>query len=262
MFSKLRSRLTYANLTATLALLFAMSGGAYAASHYLITSTKQISPKVLKALKGNAGPAGTNGANGANGAGGPPGEKGAPGSNGSSGSNGKDGTNGKDGASVTSTALPVENAHCKEGGSEFTAAEAKKTYACNGSPWAAGGTLPKGASETGEWSATHHAVEEEEIRTAISFTVPLAAALDESHVHFIKSGESLPAGCAGTIEKPEATSGNLCVFAAAGMSVSSLTEFILNAAGAHGADRVGALLLFGPPTTGQFTAHGTWVVTG
>jgi hypothetical protein len=43
----LRTRFTYANIAATLALVFAMSGGAYAASRVLITSTKQISPKVL-----------------------------------------------------------------------------------------------------------------------------------------------------------------------------------------------------------------------
>jgi cytoskeletal protein RodZ len=46
----MRRRLNYANVTATLALFFAMSGGALAAKHYLINSTKQINPKVLKAL--------------------------------------------------------------------------------------------------------------------------------------------------------------------------------------------------------------------
>ena len=55
--------MTYANIVATLALVFAMAGGAAAASHYLITSTKQISPKVLKELnkpgaKGAPGTAG------------------------------------------------------------------------------------------------------------------------------------------------------------------------------------------------------------
>ena len=45
----MRGRLSYANVAMTLALVFAMSGGAYAASKYVITSTKQISPKVLKA---------------------------------------------------------------------------------------------------------------------------------------------------------------------------------------------------------------------
>ncbi len=51
----LRRHLTYANVAATLALLFAMSGGALAASHYLINSTRQINPKVLRRLKGNRG---------------------------------------------------------------------------------------------------------------------------------------------------------------------------------------------------------------
>jgi hypothetical protein len=81
----MRRRLSYANVTATLALVFAMSGGALAANHYLITSTKQISPKVLKKLKGNAGKAGANGANGATGATGaqgPGGKEGSPGSEG------------------------------------------------------------------------------------------------------------------------------------------------------------------------------------
>ncbi len=63
----LHRRLSYANITATLALLFSMSGGALAASHYLITSTKQISPKVRQALKGDQGPAGAQGPQGATG---------------------------------------------------------------------------------------------------------------------------------------------------------------------------------------------------
>ncbi len=51
----MRKHLSYANVVATLALFFASSGGALAASHYLINSTKQINPKVLKKLKGSAG---------------------------------------------------------------------------------------------------------------------------------------------------------------------------------------------------------------
>lgn len=46
----MRHRLSYANVAATLALVFSMSGGALAATHYLINSTKQINPKVLKKL--------------------------------------------------------------------------------------------------------------------------------------------------------------------------------------------------------------------
>ncbi|HEX4306232.1 MAG TPA: hypothetical protein VHZ54_09365 [Solirubrobacterales bacterium] len=54
-------------MTATLALVFAMSGGALAASHYVITSKKQISPTVLKSLKGKPGKAGAAGKTGATG---------------------------------------------------------------------------------------------------------------------------------------------------------------------------------------------------
>jgi hypothetical protein len=77
---KMRRRLTYANVVATLALVFSMSGGALAANHYLISSTKQISPKVLKKLKGNRGPTGLTG---------PQGKEGTPGKNGDEGKEGK-----------------------------------------------------------------------------------------------------------------------------------------------------------------------------
>lgn len=46
----MRRHISYANVAATLALVLSMSGGALAASHYLINSTKQINPKVLKTL--------------------------------------------------------------------------------------------------------------------------------------------------------------------------------------------------------------------
>jgi hypothetical protein len=78
--SKIRPRLTYANVAATLALVFSMSGGALAATHYLISSKKQISPKVLKELKGNAGAKGATGPAGPQGGSGAAGPAGAPGS--------------------------------------------------------------------------------------------------------------------------------------------------------------------------------------
>jgi hypothetical protein len=84
----LKLRLTYANIVATLALVFAMSGGALAASKYLITSTKQISPKVVKALKGKNGPMGLQGLQG---------KEGAPGKEGLAGKEGKEGLRGKEG---------------------------------------------------------------------------------------------------------------------------------------------------------------------
>jgi Collagen triple helix repeat (20 copies) len=199
MFSTIRKRITYTNVAMTLALVFAMSGGAYAASKYLITSTKQISPKVLKQLKGKNGTNGKAGASGPAGSQGPVGPAGKDGVNGIGGANG---TNGTDGASVTNKALTAADAACnKEGGSEFTAAESKKTTACNGSPWTVGG-LPKGATETGEWTISQFVNEgggEEIAAASISFNVPLAAALAVSKVHLIEPGVIKAATGKGTL---------------------------------------------------------------
>ena len=84
----MRRRLTYANVAATLALVFSMTGGALAANHYLINSTKQINPKVLKKLKGATGKSGASGKTGATGS------AGAAGTAGTAGVPGKEGPRG------------------------------------------------------------------------------------------------------------------------------------------------------------------------
>ena len=81
----MKARLTYANVTATLALVFAMSGGAIAAKHYLLSSTSQIKPSVLKKLRGATGVAGTPGAPGGPGREGPQGKQGEAGKTGERG---------------------------------------------------------------------------------------------------------------------------------------------------------------------------------
>lgn len=75
----MRPRLTYSNVVATLALFFALTGGAIAARHYLINSTSQINPKVLKTLRGATGATGKEGLAGKNGTDGKEGPKGEPG---------------------------------------------------------------------------------------------------------------------------------------------------------------------------------------
>jgi hypothetical protein len=82
--NSIRRHLTYANVVATLALLFAMSGGALAAQHYLINSTHEINPKVLKKLKGRTGRTGATGRQGLAGTPGPKGETGPKGEAGAS----------------------------------------------------------------------------------------------------------------------------------------------------------------------------------
>src|ERR1700752_388349 len=98
MFSVLRRRMSYANVVATLALVFAMTGGAYAASKFLITSTKQIKPSVLAQLKGKNGKDGAPGAQGPGGPQGPAGPAGPSGKDGTPGAEGAPGPAGPEGA--------------------------------------------------------------------------------------------------------------------------------------------------------------------
>jgi hypothetical protein len=93
MFSPLSRRFSYANVAATLALVFAMSGGALAAKRYLVNSPNQINPKVLSKLKGH------NGARGRHGPTGPAGPAGPTGPTGSKGEPGSPGTKGEPGPS-------------------------------------------------------------------------------------------------------------------------------------------------------------------
>ncbi len=74
-----RRHLSFANVASLMALVFSMSGGALAARHYLIHSTGQISPKVLKKLHGATGEIGPIGPQGPTGLTGPKGSTGGRG---------------------------------------------------------------------------------------------------------------------------------------------------------------------------------------
>ena len=203
MLSAIRSRITYVNVVATLVLVFVMTGGAYAAKKYLITSTKQISPSVLKSLQGKAGPAGANGAQGAAGPAGPQGAAGAGGA-GPQGPAGV-GTPGKEGA---------KGATGKEG--------PEGLKGLKGPEGAPGPTcpsgeclLPAGATETGVWSF----VAKDVSGTYVSISFPLKLSQlsqfpEPANFHYVTVTEQNPTepshagavaeGCTGNFEEPKA----------------------------------------------------------
>jgi hypothetical protein len=259
----LRSRFTYSNVVATLALVFAMSGGAYAASKFLITSTKQIKPSVLASLKGKAGANGAAGAQGAAGAVGPAGPAGGVGPQGPAGTAGTAGNPGLEGKAGKNGASGKE-----------------------GSPWTANGTLPVGSTETGVWSMgpvpTGAGVTL--LKTGISFPIPLAALIENAEncgeagkpacVIHIFGGTNIPAGCTGTIVESNVTelkaaSGNICVWVQPGLVQATEIQMrdpeangSLGKAGAGEAGTHGGLLATSQAFLEETEADGTWAVTG
>ncbi|HKF83156.1 MAG TPA: hypothetical protein VKB23_09370 [Solirubrobacterales bacterium] len=194
MISLLKRRLGIPGLISIIALVFALGGGAWAASKYKITSTSQIKPSVLKKLKGSRGPAGPAGAQGL---------PGVPGPKGDTGAAGKDGTNG---VNVSSAAAALDE--CPAGGTKFTAASGTSKV-CNGeegSPWTAGGTLPAGQTLTGTWAGSWK--ENDLALVPIEFQLPIEPAPTPTLV----TGASAT-GCPGIVnEVPTADPGNLCVY--------------------------------------------------
>jgi hypothetical protein len=287
MLSAIRKRFTYANVAMTLALVFAMTGGAYAASKYLITSTKQISPKVLKALKGKPGPAGPAGLAGAAGAG----TAGAAGKEGLPGKEGPLGPEGKAGTSVAGTAASA--AECPAGGVKYTSASGSNVV-CNGAKGTIGPTGPQGPlqsekTETGTWLFS--GAKEGQVWASVSFALPLAntqqcevesgpppvfvtEGLCAAQVHYVRGiGATTGNGstCLGSSVKPEALPGNLCVYQteAEGVKKTSglATAFIRLASWSpfqglvQGADTSGTLLFFIKEGTEAPLVFGTWALT-
>jgi collagen triple helix repeat protein len=283
--STLRTRFGIPGLISTIALVFAMTGGAFAAK-YLITSPSQIKPSVLKKLKGPKGATGATGPQGPAGAAGAAGEKGANGANGTNGTSGKDGTNGtngadgEDGKSVVVT--DATDFDCEElGGAivkEEGATEAEEIEVCNGKPGEDGedgeegedgkdatfngGDLPPGVTMMGTWSV--NAVAGETVLEAISFPIRIKSNLKSEKVHY--QGEvGFETVCpAFTAASPTATEGHLCIYkgheneggtlAFGGIFNVAFTEPGLT-------NRMGAVLKFTGGAGGGYAA-GSWAVMG
>jgi hypothetical protein len=260
MFSAIRRRMRVspAMVIAGLALVFAMSGGAYAAKKYLITSTKQISPSVLKALQGKAGKAGANGLPGVGGAQGPAGPAGPAGAGGPKGETGPAGVKGEKGPTGASGAKGVTGATGATGYTE---------------------TLPSGKTETGTWSIYTQFVEPDFPGSlgSISFAIPLKGASEgtayvfdlqetknEEYERVIDSVKK-PTGCTGSVTEPTAPRGVLCVYTANETleGVEGHLEAHLRPAEFEGYGSSGAFLsgVGANEAPARIEANGTWAVT-
>ncbi len=297
----LRNRFGIPGVISVIALVFAMLGGAYAASN-------NGGGKATASAKAKRGPKGPKGATGPAGPAGPQGPAGANGKDGSNGSAGLQGSQGLPGKSVAVNSYSgPECAGSEEGATvEVSGEPATKKYVCDGEegvkgpkgdPWTAGGTLPPSTTpgcpctETGTWAVGYIPAAGERQWFSISFDIPLASDLSIDKAHYInKFGKEIflnesfvkeelasHPSCPGTAVEPAALTGNLCVYASeeGGLESPSPNEGIFggalyssfhNATGegllvSTGVSRTGASVLVGASAAEAF-GRGTWAVTG
>jgi hypothetical protein len=255
MFSAMRRHvhLSPATVIAGLALVFAMSGGAYAAKKYLITSTKQISPSVLKQLQGKAGAGGAAGAPGAQGPAGPVGPAGSVGARGETGPAGEKGEKGAAGATGAKGATGATGAKGATGATGTTGFTE---------------TLPGGKTETGTWSISAYNVPaEKELFDSISFPIPLEEGSEHSFVLSSeeiekKEGPGFAAGCTGTVIHPSAPEGTLCFYGE--REVHAENAFLIGTifGGGSGYQPSGTTLVaFTTENGASYDGKGSWAVT-
>ena len=280
MFSPLRNRFGIPGVISVIALVFAMFGGAYAA-----TNSGGKATASAKAKKGPRGPKGATGPAGPQGPAGPAGPAGAKGDAGAAGSNGAPGAPGK---SVTVSEIEAEEEGCDElGGAEVKQEGASSgVEVCNGAPWTAGGTLPSGSTQTGAFSPPQPAtkifgfieapgdLEEGQYLFPVSFSIPLSSAPTFVYVPAVGEAFGSAAGCPGVIGGiPKANSGKFCVYVAgAGLiegvefeipsaSVSAIRpDAPISSPSTLGASRSGAILRVSCAET--CVGAGLWAVTG
>jgi hypothetical protein len=261
-FSK---HLTPSTVIAFAALVFALTGGAFAAtggpgaggnshngSHATLTAS---AAKAKAAPKGKAGPRGPAGAKGATGATGPAGAAGTAGPAGPAGPTGPAGV-GTPGAPGTQGIQGIQGIQGEKGPPGTTGFTK---------------TLPSGESEHGTWavSALPGSSElGESAATSISFPIALAEGSEAVIVPPETPEANDPAGCAGTVAEPHAEPGKLCIFVNIERNVlkngekpilSVLTPETVPLS--EGAGPAGAVMLIPAEKPGTIVAFGAWVVT-
>jgi hypothetical protein len=286
---------------AVIALVFALVGGAFAASGKLTGKQKK---EVEKIAKKYAGAPGEKGSPGPQGPAGSPGSKGERGEKGERGPQGDPGIEGPPGEGLVTNPIAAEpTGPCGEQGGVEVLRENQSPgegeAICTGkegSPWTTGGVLPSGATETGSFaisSSQEDALKVEEpeesgeftyvVYAPITFPIPLQEPLVEEGVHFqgqpnfedFNGAEPGEVGCKGTIGKPDTgenppatanPAGNLCLYKSPGgfENASILGIYALNigvGGGEMGARRTGAVVVLSIPNSGPSHAMGTFAVT-
>lgn len=177
MLSRMQSKLGTAGLvTALIALVLAMSGGAYAAKGVIITKLSQISPSVQKKLKGKQGAVGPVGPAGPQGAAGSSGAKGDTGARGPEGPEGPRGEEGPPGPTETK--------------------------------------LPSGQTLTGTWELND--INLPVIWVNFSFPLRVEPNLFQASANepeYISESDSSTTNCPGNVNNPEALPGHICIYA-------------------------------------------------
>ncbi len=230
---------------AVVAMILALTGGAFAAGGALTAKQKKEVKNLVKAeVKKHPGRPGAPGAQGPAGPAGAKGDAGAAGTNGTNGTNGEpgeDGEDGKDGTSVTVDEIPLgEPLECESLGGALVLEEGGTSIeVCTGKTGKTGAegicssattcVLPPGAVEMGTW-AFSRSVEKitvevegkkeevtvgdsEGILVPISFPIPLTGALAAAAVHY-STDANFATFCGGVAQAPEPINAKeLCVYA-------------------------------------------------
>jgi hypothetical protein len=218
MFERIHQKLGTAGfIISIVALVAALSGGAYAATSPNGGGKATASAKAKQGKQGKPGKTGPAGPAGPAGAPGAKGDAGAPGAAGTNGTNGTNGTPGANGESVTVTTLASGSAECAEGGAKFSN-KTGTAHACNGAAGGGGGgglptTLGPEETETGAWAIQGAGEDVSFSIGSVSFPIPLTVADAEGmEAKFWVEGSAEDPACPGTTLTPEADPGVLCIY--------------------------------------------------
>jgi hypothetical protein len=249
MLSPLRNRFGIPGVISVIALVFAMFGGAYAATNTGKATSSAKTKKGPRGPKGATGPAGPAGPVGPAGPAGPQGAKGDTGPQGKEGPQGPAGPAGAPGAKGK-----------------------------DGSPWTVSGTLPSKKTETGAYfvSSEGEPGEEEDVvgvysgyaGTSISFVIPLAEEIPSSNTIYVSKDAPAPEGCentehegAASAQNPEADPGFLCLFESFRENLSDEESFFIKPSATLEGASVSGAIFFQLVTAPQAHAEGAWAVT-